>query len=81
MYIYGHNKSVRQIKREYPYSNEKVNEGPSLQGKYTVTFDPHLAYALRKDGYDAVVWGGIYEGKRIFIIDKKGITKDELPFG
>ena len=79
-YVYGHLLTVRQIKREYPYQDTFVDKIVVLSCENTVTFDVFLAYKLRQDGYNPLIWGGIYRGKRIFIIEKKR-KQFELPFG
>lgn len=79
-YIYGHNKSLRQIQTEYPFENVELDKKLALSAQYTVTFDVYLAYELRKKGYKAVAWGAIYKRKRVFVIEKRRIQISELPF-
>lgn len=78
-YVYGHSKTLKQIKKEFPFDNVDVDKNIILSSDYTVTFDVCLAYQLRRKGYNALVWGGMYKHKRIFVIEKKRVQM-EMPF-
>lgn len=79
-YIYGHNKSLRQIQTEYPFENVEIDKKLALSAQYTVTFNVYLAYELRKKGYKAVAWGAMYKQRHVFVINKKPMPLSELPF-
>ncbi len=78
-YIYGHTKTLRQIRAEYPFEDVEVDKKLLLSERYTVTFDAYLAYELIKKGYEAVAWGAIYGQRHVFVINKKPMPLSELP--
>lgn len=79
-YVYGHNKTIKQIRKEYPFDKGEADKKLILSAKYTVTYDIYLAYELRRKGYKALVWGAIYKSKRVYVIEKKPMPLSYLPF-